>query len=103
MKSKLETKFEKLLNLLRIKGWVREFKFCPTRRWRFDFAWPERKIAVEIEGGVWINGAHNRGAHFLSDMEKYNWATINGWRVLRYTNKTLENGVLEIKNVLKND
>lgn len=69
-----------------------EFVFKNGRRWRFDFAWPERLIAVEIEGGSWINGAHGRGKHFESDCEKYAEATILGWRVLRFTTNMVRDG-----------
>jgi hypothetical protein len=57
--------------------------------WRFDVAIPEYRIAVEFEGGVWFTGAtqsrHSRGKGMISDLNKYNAATVNGWRVLRYT------------------
>jgi very-short-patch-repair endonuclease len=62
----------------------REYRFDPERRWRFDFAWPSLKIAVEIEGGVWIRGRHVRPVGYLGDLEKYNRAVVLGWRVLRY-------------------
>lgn len=64
---------------------VKEFRFHPTRRWRFDYAIPEYKIAVEVEGGVWIGGRHTSPTGFLGDIEKYNTATVMGWRVLRTT------------------
>lgn len=64
---------------------LKEFKFHPTRRWRFDYAIPEHKIAVEVEGGVWTNGRHTRPQGFLGDIEKYNTATLMGWRVFRTT------------------
>ncbi|EJW93329.1 hypothetical protein EVA_18564, partial [gut metagenome] len=64
---------------------VKEFKFHPTRRWRFDYALPEYKIALEVEGGVWTGGRHTSPKGFLGDMEKYNTATLMGWRVLRTT------------------
>jgi hypothetical protein len=60
-----------------------EYKFAPDRRWRFDFAWPEHKIALEVEGGVWTNGRHTRGSGFVKDMQKYNRAAVLGWRVVR--------------------
>lgn len=60
-----------------------EFRFHPLRRWRFDFAIPELLIAVEVEGGVWTYGRHNRAEGFLRDMEKYNSAAAFGWRILR--------------------
>lgn len=62
---------------------VKEFRFHPTRKWRFDYAIPEHKIAIEVEGGVWTGGRHTSSVGFLGDMEKYNTATVMGWRVLR--------------------
>lgn len=60
-----------------------EFRFHPTRQWRFDFAWPEFKVALECEGAVWVRGRHTRGSGFVKDLEKYNTATALGWRLLR--------------------
>lgn len=64
---------------------IPEYKFHPYRKWRIDFAWPHYKLAVEIEGGVWIKGRHNRGKGFLSDMEKYNELNRMGWHLFRFT------------------
>ena len=64
---------------------VKEFKFHPKRRWRFDYAIPEHRIALEVEGGVWTGGRHTRPQGFLGDIEKYNTATLMGWRVFRTT------------------
>ena len=64
---------------------VKEYKFHPERRWRFDYAVPEHKIALEVEGGVWTQGRHTRPQGFLGDIEKYNTATLMGWRVFRTT------------------
>lgn len=60
-----------------------EFKFHDVRRWRFDFALPSQRIAIEIEGGVWSGGRHSRGAGFTQDCEKYLEAALLGWRVVR--------------------
>lgn len=60
-----------------------EYRFDGSRKWRFDLAWPDQKIALEIEGGVWTGGRHNRGSGFVKDIEKYNRAACLGWRVLR--------------------
>jgi hypothetical protein len=62
---------------------VMEHRFHDKRRWRFDFAWPDYKVALEVEGGIWSGGRHTRGVGFIKDMEKYNKATLLGWRVLR--------------------
>lgn len=64
---------------------VKEYKFHPTRKWRFDYAIPEYKIALEVEGGVWTRGRHTSPKGFLNDIEKYNTATLMGWRVFRTT------------------
>jgi hypothetical protein len=64
---------------------VREYQFVPDRRWRFDLAWPDRRIAVELEGGVWIRGAHTRGRGYEKDLAKYNRAGILGWTLIRMT------------------
>jgi hypothetical protein len=64
----------------------REFAFAaPERKFRFDFAWPVLKVALEVEGGVWSRGAHGRGSGIVRDIEKYNLAVSMGWRVLRCT------------------
>jgi very-short-patch-repair endonuclease len=60
--------------------------------WRFDFAWPEKSLALEFEGGVFANGRHIRGAGFRDDCEKYNEATALGWKVLRVTDRHVRTG-----------
>jgi very-short-patch-repair endonuclease len=69
-----------------------EYRFHEIRRWRFDFAWVGRKIAVEIDGGLWIQGRHSRGAGFIRDLEKFNEATRLGWRVYHFTPRQLRQG-----------
>jgi very-short-patch-repair endonuclease len=71
---------------------VAEYKFHPTRKWRLDYAFPEQKLAIEIEGGVWTRGRHNRGSGFLRDMEKYNCLTQLGWHLLRFTPQQVRDG-----------
>lgn len=68
---------------------VSEYKFHPTRKWRFDYAIPSCKIAIEVEGGVWTRGRHTRPKGFIGDMEKYNEACALGWRVLRVEPKNI--------------
>lgn len=71
---------------------TREHRFAAPRRWRFDFAWPERMVAVEVEGGTYVRGRHSRGAGFAADCEKYNTAVLLGWRVLRVTPDQITSG-----------
>lgn len=63
---------------------AKEFKFHDDRKWRIDYAYPDKKLAIEIEGGVWTKGRHTRGSGFIRDMEKYNALAEAGWRLLRY-------------------
>lgn len=71
---------------------VREFLFHKQRKWRFDLAWPELLIAVEIEGGIWTGGRHVRGEGYEADCEKYNEAQLAGWMVLRFTPGMIKRG-----------
>lgn len=66
-----------------------EHRFHPVRRWRFDYAWPDLRIALELEGGVWTRGRHTRGSGFVADLEKYNEAALGGWLLLRVTPRQL--------------
>jgi very-short-patch-repair endonuclease len=72
--------------------WEREYRFHPTRKWRFDFAWPSRKLAVEIEGGTWVRGRHGSGVGVYNDAEKYNEAALLGWTLLRVTSNMVKDG-----------
>ena len=75
-----------------LPGVTTEHRFHDTRHWRFDYAWLEQKVALEVEGGVYTNGRHTRGAGFIADMEKYNAATLLGWQVYRCTPQQLLSG-----------
>lgn len=82
---------------------VREFRFCPTRRWRADFAWPEHRLLVEVEGAVWSAGRHVRGHGFTKDAEKANTAQLLWYRVLRFTGPQVTDGtaLAAIKEALR--
>jgi very-short-patch-repair endonuclease len=64
--------------------YVVEARFHFSRKWRFDFLLDER-VAVEIEGAIWSRGRHTRGKGFQADLDKYNAATMAGYRVLRFS------------------
>ncbi|MEI7775208.1 MAG: hypothetical protein WCK17_10585 [Verrucomicrobiota bacterium] len=80
---------EAYFNASGITAPIPEYRFHPERKWRFDYAWPEKMIAIEVEGGVWVGGRHTSGSGFVKDMEKYNAATCLGWRLLRVQPKDL--------------
>ena len=73
------------------------------RDWRFDFAWPAERLAVEVEGGVGhavvrsptgkqITGHHVHAQGYEDDCRKYAIALLFGWRVLRVTPKQIRDG-----------
>ena len=81
--SRLEDRFLWLWKQVGGPDLEREFRFYPERRWRADFAHIETRTLIEIEGGIWVNGRHNRAAGFNADLEKYLAAGLDGWRVFR--------------------
>jgi len=79
--SALEMLFTLQLKAAALSHWVTEYRFAPPRRWRFDFAWPHLKFAVDI------------GAGFIADPEKYNHAMMRlGWIVLRFPGGMVKRG-----------
>jgi very-short-patch-repair endonuclease len=64
---------------------VPEYRFAPPRRWRFDFAWPTARTALEVDGGIWVQGRHSRGSGLIREHEKMNAAATRGWAVFRCT------------------
>ena len=70
----------------------REYKFHPVRKWRFDFAFLDVLVAVEVEGGVWSGGRHGTGTGFTADCEKYAEAALLGWHILRFTPAMVKSG-----------
>ena len=95
-KSKLEEKLADKLALLgdRIPPPEREYRFHPVRRFRFDFAWPEQKIAAEVQGGQWIRGGgrHQRGSSLDNEYTKMNLAILSGWRVFLFSTNMINDG-----------
>ena len=90
--SSIEIELAMFLESENINGYETEYRFLEKRRYRFDFAWPDLKLAVECEGGIWNGGRHTRGAGFQNDCEKYNEAALLGWTVLRVTADQVRNG-----------
>jgi len=94
MSSNLELRFKSLAVSHGLKIDQEEYRFHPSRKWRFDFAWPKYKIAVEVEGGNYSQGRHTRGKGFTNDCEKYNSALQLGWKVLRFTGEMLNESAI---------
>lgn len=99
--SKAEDEFAWHIKVHKLPDPEIEFKFHPERRWRFDFAWPDQKIAVEIEGvtsfGKNANGTMRLGRHQTAkglekDCQKYGAAMVLGWTVYRCTQHMVKSG-----------
>ena len=116
-KSELEEEFAWQIKVAGLQEPYRQYKFHPTRKWPVDFCWLGQKVIVEVEGGIWSRagakkcpvcgqtegGAHGRGAGIVRDIEKYNAATLLGFRVYRVTSTMIHDGsaLALIENALK--
>ena len=80
----------------------REVVFAKPRKYRADFAvWAdplskkydiEADILIEVDGGTWVSGRHNRGSSIAKDFEKGALAAINGYRVIHCTTDQVNDG-----------
>lgn len=89
------TPTDHLLHQIKVAGLPepkREYRFDRSRRWRIDLAWPERRLAVEVEGGTWQKSRHTNPIGYLRDCEKYNALAVGGWTLLRFTSMMIEGG-----------
>ena len=84
MPSNLERSFAFALKAVGVEM-IQQYRFHPTRRWRLDFADVDSLVAVEIDGGEFANGAHNRGVRMANDYEKRNAAIEMGFVVFQLT------------------
>ena len=92
-RTKLQDAFLAAWRIVRPADWPdpeAEYRFHPTRKWRFDFAFPQVKVAVEIQGGNFIGGRHNRGGQQAKDFEKLNAAVRLGWSVLQFGTRQMD-------------
>ena len=92
VKSDLEALFLFQIRAVGLPEPETQYRFASPRRWRFDIAYPDRRLAAEIEGGTWTGGRHVRGSGFEKDCEKYNEAVLRGWRVFRFTGGMVDSG-----------
>lgn len=108
--SKLEDSLEFQLRALKVTPHQKEYRFAAIacggtgkgvrqrlkssglKDWRFDFAWPERNFAVEVEGGAFTNGRHTRGVGFTEDLRKYHFAVSLNWTVYRCGSELVKSG-----------
>ena len=90
-------KFMHVLRSSRPDVWqacVVEHQFSTLAKYRFDFAWLEQRVAVEIDG---FGYGHQAQQQMSKDNEKANLAILEGWKVLRFNSRQLGSmdGVVE--------
>jgi very-short-patch-repair endonuclease len=92
-KSALEAELALQIRALGLPEPIREYQAITGRKFRFDFAWLEHRLLVEVNGGTYTKGAHSTGQGIARDYEKANLATLDGWRVLMFDGKVVKSGV----------
>lgn len=90
--SDLEEKLDAQLQEVGLPPYVRQFHFAPGRRYASDFAWPDYRLIVEVEGGTFNGGRHVTGAGFHNDCMKYALAFLEGYWVLRVDAAMVKDG-----------
>ena len=90
--SQLEAELALQIRALDLPEPIREYPAIKGRKFRFDFAWVERKLLVEVNGGTYTKGAHSTGRGIARDYEKANLAVLQGWRVLTFDGKSVKSG-----------
>lgn len=90
--SDLEDNLANQIKWIGLKEPEREYKFAPGRKYRCDFAWPDKRLLVEVEGGIYTKQAHGSITGILRDVQKYNLAAELGYKVLRVTPDMIKSG-----------
>ena len=83
--SALEAKLRLQLRALGLPEPLAEYMAIPGRKFRWDGAWPEKRVLYEVQGGIWHKGGHSTGAGITRDCEKHNLAALHGWRDFLFT------------------
>lgn len=87
----------KMLGFAITLPFIKEFKFHSKRRFRFDYAWPNKQVALEIDGGCWLKkGGHTTGVGKTRDCKKDFLAAELGWRIIRWTPDMINGGNVQI-------
>jgi very-short-patch-repair endonuclease len=101
----LEDEFSRKLRILRILEPIRQYRFSDKRRFLLDFAYPQLKLGIEIQGGTWMSNrsGHTSGAGVKRDCEKSNLAVTEGWDILYFTSDMVRDFSFEpvLRDVLK--
>lgn len=70
----------------------------PGRRFRIDVAFPSHKLATELDGWEW-HGKHK--GDFQRDRERQNLLSIQGWTILRFTAKDVNQNLPKVLETIQ--
>lgn len=75
------------LRAFKMPAFERNFRCIPGRKFELDFAIPDRRIGVEVQGMV-----HRIQSKFKADIEKRALLLLSGWRVLEVGGTEIRSG-----------
>ena len=75
-----------------IGGFLAEQHIIPGRRFRFDFAWYEERVALEVHGVYGKKSRHRTAGGFQRDRVKMNLAQLEGWLVIEAGTDHIKSG-----------
>jgi hypothetical protein len=87
---------ERLIEELNLPSPQKEYRPGVAKKFRFDYAWPEWKIAIEVNGATWTKGRHSSGEGIQRDYTKLNYCQILGWLVIQFSTSMGELYVREV-------
>lgn len=103
-KSPLAVKFEQMWQVIEGPAYVTELEVPGGRKFRFDYAWPER-VALELQGGIHLagKGGHVSPKGVKNDCDKINLAAAYDWRVFKLATGQIsfENLDLIVQTILR--
>lgn len=71
---------------------IPQFMPIPGRKLAFDFGFPDWRLLIEVQGGIWTKGKHGRGSGIIQDQDKLNLAVLNGYFTLQFSVNHIDDG-----------
>lgn len=94
--TRIEDSLADWIRIAKLPAAERQYRFAKALKRRFsaDYAWPEFKVLVEVQGGVWRRGggAHSHPLDILRDIERAKFAALLGWYILPVTTDEVKTG-----------
>ena len=91
-RTEVEDLLESQMQEAGLAGFVREYQAIEGRRFKWDFAFVEDRLLIEVQGAVWVKGGHSTGVGITRDCEKFSIASANKWFTIPVTTDHVKNG-----------